>query len=209
MSNVRKNTLSTKRMVLASILTALIIVMSFTPLGYLKIGTVEITFLPIPVAVGAIILGPWWGLFFGTVFGVTSFLQCFGMSVFGTALMGVNPVYTFILCLVPRLLVGFLTGLIYKLFCKFDKKRFFAVSVSAVMAAIINTLFFTVLFVIFFCNADLSGNESLPLNFSQMTIMELVLLIVTVNSVVEIIACGAFGAAISKTLAAFVPEFSK
>ena len=37
-----------------AILTAIIFLMSFTPIGYLKVGFVEITFLVIPVAVGAI-----------------------------------------------------------------------------------------------------------------------------------------------------------
>ena len=61
------------RLVLTALLTALIIVMAFTPLGYLKAGAIEITFITIPVIIGAVLLGPVGGLFLGAVFGITSF----------------------------------------------------------------------------------------------------------------------------------------
>lgn len=203
----KRSTLSIQRMVLAAILTSLIIVMSFTPLGYLKIGTVEITFIMIPVAIGAILLGEWWGLFFGGVFGATSFIQCFGYSLFGTALMSINPVFTFLLCVIPRLLVGYLTGLIYKAISKVDKKKYIAVLSSSVSAAVINTLFFTILFVLFFSSADLTSS-ALQMDFSKMTILDLVFLIITTNALIEIFACGVIGAAVSRVIIRFIPDFS-
>ena len=45
------------RITLTAILMAIILVMSFTPLGYLKVGIVSITFLAIPVVIGGIVLG--------------------------------------------------------------------------------------------------------------------------------------------------------
>ena len=39
-----------------AILSAVIIIMSFTPLGYLQIGPLALTFLTIPVAVGAVVM---------------------------------------------------------------------------------------------------------------------------------------------------------
>lgn len=64
-----------------ALLTALVLIMAYTPLGYLKTPWgVEITFIVIPVAVGSIILGPMAGGFLGLVFGLTSFFQCFGAS---------------------------------------------------------------------------------------------------------------------------------
>ena len=38
-----------------SLLTAIIALFSFTPLGYLRVGFVEITLIMIPVVIGAII----------------------------------------------------------------------------------------------------------------------------------------------------------
>ena len=78
-------------MVQTAILAAILILMAFTPLGYLKVGTISITFLTLPVVIGAILLGPLSGAILGGVFGLTSFAQCFGMDVFGTTLMGINP----------------------------------------------------------------------------------------------------------------------
>lgn len=102
------------RLTQLSVLVALLLIFAFTPLGYLKIGVIEITLNVIPVGVAAIVLGPYAGAICGLVFGLTSFWQCFGMSAFGTMLFEANPFYTFILCIIPRVLEGFLTGLIFK-----------------------------------------------------------------------------------------------
>ena len=113
-TNKSKKRSSTVNLAVTSVLAAIIVIMTFTPLGYLNIGIVEITFLTIPVAVGAIICGPACGAFLGGVFGLTSFLQCFGIgrpSAFGAALLSINPVATGILCLVPRISAGLLARL--------------------------------------------------------------------------------------------------
>lgn len=70
-----------------AILIAIILVMAFTPLGYLKTAGLEITFIQVPVIVGAILMGPTAGAILGGVFGLTSFIQCFGLSAFGAALL--------------------------------------------------------------------------------------------------------------------------
>ncbi len=97
-----------------SLLTAILLIMNYTPLGYLKTPWgVEITFMVIPVAVGSLILGPKAGAFLGLVFGLTSFAQCFGASPLGVIMLQENPVGTFICCVVNRVLVGLLPGLLY------------------------------------------------------------------------------------------------
>ena len=58
----------TGKMVQLAILAAIVVLMAFTPLGYLQIGVVKITFLMIPVVIGAIILGPGAGAVLGAVF---------------------------------------------------------------------------------------------------------------------------------------------
>ena len=80
----RKKTIKT--IAVLGILIALTLVMAFTPVGYLKVGAVSISFLMIPVAVGAIAVGPWAGALLGAVFGITSFVQCFGADPFGFVL---------------------------------------------------------------------------------------------------------------------------
>ena len=121
---MRKNvSAKTSRMVQLTILAAIVLLMAFTPFGYLQFGAMKITFLMIPVVIGAIILGPSAGAVLGGIFGATSFVQCFGMDWFGTTLMGINPIYTFIMCMVPRILMGWLCGLIFKGLVKVDKTK--------------------------------------------------------------------------------------
>ena len=89
-----------KTKVLLGLLTAILFVMSYTPLGYLRIGGIEITFNVIPVAIASIALGTTGGMTVGAVFGLTSFLQCVqGTSAFGATLLGINPIFTAILSL--------------------------------------------------------------------------------------------------------------
>ena len=59
-----------------AVFVAVTLVMAYTPLGYLRTPGLEITFLMIPVTVGAIVLGPAAGAILGGVFGLTSFFQC-------------------------------------------------------------------------------------------------------------------------------------
>lgn len=77
-----KNTHSQKTlfMVELALMVAIIFIMAFTPLGYFQTMGLSITFLTVPVAVGAIILGPKGGAICGLAFGITSFMQCFGME---------------------------------------------------------------------------------------------------------------------------------
>ena len=119
-----ENTTSRTRLIQMAqlaILIAIMFIFAFTPLGYLKIGLIEITFMVLPVAIGAIILGPAAGAVLGAVFGLTSFIQCFGMSTFGVFLLSLNPILTFITCMVPRVLCGWFSGVLFRAMQKFDK----------------------------------------------------------------------------------------
>ena len=111
---MNKNKFSTKYLVEMALLVAIILLMAFTPIGYIKTAGLEITLIVVPVAVGAVTLGPTAGAILGGVFGITSFIQCFGMSQFGALLLGINPFLTFLVCVPTRILMGWLTGLIYQ-----------------------------------------------------------------------------------------------
>ena len=89
----------TMRLTLMGLFAAVLLLMAYTPLGYLNIGPLAITFNVIPVALAAITLGPVGGAAMGAVFGLTSFLQCIGVggtSAMGAMLFGINPVLAFI-----------------------------------------------------------------------------------------------------------------
>lgn len=138
----------TLQMAQLAILLAILLVMAFTPLGYLKIGPLSVSFLTLPVAIGAVILGPKAAIILGTAFGLTSFYQCLGMDALGVALMGVSPVRTFIMCVVPRVLIGLVTGNLYQLLKGKNDKV--ATAVTCLAAPIVNTVCFLGAMVLFF-----------------------------------------------------------
>ena len=85
-----KKIFSTKQFVELALLVAVILLMAFTPVGYIRTLGLEITLIVVPVTVGAVTLGPFAGAILGAAFGLTSFIQCFGMSSIGTALLGID-----------------------------------------------------------------------------------------------------------------------
>ena len=101
-------------MVKLALMVAIIFVMAFSPLGYLRTPGLTITFLTVPVAVGAIILGPTAGAICGGAFGLTSAIMALtGGSAFSAALLQINPFGLLFTLLVPRILEGWLCGLIF------------------------------------------------------------------------------------------------
>lgn len=187
--------MKTKRIVLYGLFIAIILLMAFTPIGYIKMPFVEITLITIPVIVGAVTMGPVAGLVLGTVFGLTSFAQCFGMSKFGTTLFSINPFFTFIICVVARALMGYLCGVIFKAFEKRGNTSVWAFGVSSVAGALLNTLFFVGFLLILFGNSDyimaMRGGAN---------VLAFLAAFVGINGLVEAIACGIVGTAISKAL---------
>ncbi len=141
----------TKNLVILALLAALLVIMAYTPLGYLNIGLLAVTFNVIPVGIGAIILGWKGGAVLGGVFGLTSFLQCFGGSAMGTTLMSINPALTVIQCFVPRILMGICVGLVSSfLITKVGKAKEISFAVCGFLSAFLNTLFYMSALVLMF-----------------------------------------------------------
>lgn len=185
-------------MVRMAVLVAIVIVMQFTPLGYLKVGIIEISFLMIPVAIAGIILGPAAGAFIGGIFGLTSFLQCFGMSPFGAALLAINPFYTFILCMVPRILAGWLPGLLFKVLSRANSLRAFGAFASSLFAAVLNTVFFVGGLLLLF------GSTDYIKSFGK-TAWDVIVLLVGTNALIEAITCTIVGGFVGIALLHFLP----
>ena len=181
-------------MVQTAILSAIVIVMAFTPLGYLKTAGIEITFMTIPVIVGAIIVGPSCGAALGAVFGLTSFLQCFGISPFGAALLGIDPILTFLLCMVPRVLMGWLVGLIFRALSRFKgTKKFWSYAVGSLSGALLNTVLFVGLLLLFF------GSSDYIRGFGD-SILAILGVLVGLNAAIEAVVGAVVGTAVTKAL---------
>jgi len=134
-----------------ALLIAIMLVLELTGLGMIRIGMLEMTILQFPVIVGAILMGPLAGTGLGLVFGLISFWECFGKSQFGVTLLGINPFFTFLVCVPTRTLMGYLCGLIYKVLHKALVSRkenpsqlvkIVPYIVSSLSGALLNTLFF-------------------------------------------------------------------
>lgn len=189
----KTNSSKVLRMTILAVLIALELLMAFTPIGYLRLGALSISFLCIPIAIGAIVLGPTAGLTLGIVFGLTSFAQCFGMDPFGTAMMSINPFFTFVICVVSRALMGWLTGVIAVSLSKVlkDKKagKFYLNDIIAViMCPVMNTAFFLGFLALFFWNVKVMNLDIIPM---------VVLPALSINCVIEIAACAVVGSAVS------------
>lgn len=180
-------------MVQTAVLAAILIVMAFTPLGYFKYGVVSITFLTLPVVVGAVVVGPGSGAVLGFVFGLTSFAQCFGMDVFGTTLLGINPFYTAVMCFIPRILMGWLVGVIFQALRRVDRTRIVSFAVASLSGALLNTVLFVGALVLFF------GNSDYLRQFGD-TVWKIIGVLVTFNAAIEAGVVLVAGAAITKAL---------
>ena len=196
-----KTKTATVNLVTISMLTAILLLMAYTPLGYLNIGPLAITFNMIPVAIAAITLGPAGGAAVGAVFGLTSFLQCIGIggtSAMGAMLFSINPFLAFVQRMLPRVLDGFLLGYIFR-FMRARSNSFIASSVTGFFAAFLNTVFFMTALVVLFGNTayvqEMIGGRN---------VIVFICTLVGVNAVFEMLAStlitGAVGAALSKTV---------
>lgn len=197
MSNLKKKHGASK-MVRTALLTAIIFVMAFTPLGYFKTGGLSITLLSVPVIIGAIVMGPMTGAVLGLAFGVTSLIQCFGLEPFGTALMGINPVGTILTCLVPRVIMGFLTGVVFAALSRMDKKKLLSFAATSFLGALFNTLFFMTFLVLFFYKTDFI--QKIVTGMGTSSAFSFALAFVGINGLIEAVACCVLAGAISKAL---------
>lgn len=116
----------TYELVLTALFTAIIVIMAFTPLGYIPLVVINATIIHIPVILGALFLGPKKGAFLGFVFGLTSFINNTFKAATASAFVfspvlaynidGVAGVFkSLYICFVPRILVGVVPYFIYML----------------------------------------------------------------------------------------------
>ena len=186
----------TRRMVLLAMLSGILLVMSFTPLGYLNIGPLAISLNMIPVAIGAVALGPGGGAFLGAVFGITSCLQCVGIggiSSMGVILFEISPVLTIIQRFVTRVLAGWLTGVVYQQLRKLQLR--FGSYVAGFCAALFNTIFFMSALVLLFGHTPYLQDLIAGRN-----ILVFILSFVGINALVELLAATVTVGVICKAL---------
>ena len=194
----------TKTVVILGMMTALLLLFSFTPIGTIPVGPLSITLNIIPIAIAAIALGPVGGLVIGSIFGILSFLQCFGIGIpsgMGATLVSINPVLAFVQRFVPRALDGLLIGLIHKGLSKKiggGKASFF----TGFFSAFFNTAFFMSALVLLFGKTDYVQGlfEKFGQTYSFTGTILFICAFVGINAIVEMITStiisGGVGAAL-------------
>lgn len=171
------------KITLLSLFIALMLVMNFTPIGYITTGLFSITLMTIPVALGGACTGLAGGTILGGVFGLTSFLQAFGIGFMidplAANLFTENPFGYTVTCFLPRLFVGFASAFIFWLFERKGKIGIPAFMVSSAVVPLFNTILFMTFFALFYRNTVLGGASVMTVIFSAFTINFLVELAVT------------------------------
>lgn len=196
---MKSKTFNIRTMTQLALLTAITLVLAYTPIGYLPLGPFNVSFLSVPVCIGAVVMGPGVGAFLGLVFGLTSFGNALsGGSVMGVALMSVSPVGYFVQSVVGRVLMGLCTGLIFRAVRKLDKRGIISYVVGAVSAPLLNTVFYMGLMCLIFYNCDYVQNMIATTGATNPILF--VLAVVGVQGVIEVLVCGVIGTIISKAV---------
>ena len=178
--------LDVRALAILGLMTALLILFSFTPIGTIPIGPLSITLNVIPIAMAAIALGPVGGLAMGCVFGLLSFLQCIGVGIpsgMGAVLFSIDPFLAFIQRFIPRALDGFLVGLIFRALAKKPGPRP-ACFIAGFCSAFLNTAFFMSALVLLFGQTEYVQGLMKGRSF-----LVFVCAFVGINAVVEMVVC--------------------
>ena len=193
---MRTSTTQIKHLTLLAMLTALLVVLAMVNIP--QPAGLSITFNMIPVAIAAIAMSIPGGAIIGGVFGLISFLQCFGIvgySAMGAALVSVSPFLMFSQRFVSRVLVGVITALIYRALKRRNVKDHLAFTITGFSAAFFNTLFFMSLLVLLF-----GSTEYLQNLMAGRGVLTFIIASVGINAVVEMIVAAVVTAAVGIAL---------
>ena len=133
------------RTTIYAMLTALILILTFTPLGYITTPAFAVTLIHLPVIIAAVTLGIPGGLSMGAVWGITCVIKA--IIAPPSPIEGIifrNP----LVAVLPRMLAGLLAGIIFQLIERSGKKQekpsngktAFAAGAAALGGALTNTL---------------------------------------------------------------------
>ena len=179
--------------VFTALLAALIILLTF--FVRIPLGPLTITLNCLPVAIGSVLLGPLYGAVLGAVFGLSSFIMTLtgGGGPLMTMLLGVNPFFTFVMCFAPRVICGWLPGLLFKALPKNSKTKWLASSaICCGLTTLLNTVGFLGLMWIFF-------RGSLT-NMPTANIFVFIFALAGLNALVEFAINLVFGTAICRAM---------
>lgn len=211
---MQKQKMDVRRMAQIALLTAVMIVLSATPLGYIPLPFMRATTMHIPVIVGACLLGPRVGALLGGLFGVTSVVMATVTPNITSFVF--TPFYSFneqfhgspaslIVAIVPRILIGVVAGLVFQGMRKLVKNETISLAVAGLAGAMTNTIgVMGLIYVLFGEQYALAGGKDPKLLFG------IILGVIGTNGVVEAIIAALLNTAVCKALcAAFSGRFAR
>ena len=194
---MNRSTTKVRTLTQLALLLAIVLVMAYTPLGYLPIGPLNMSLITIPVAIGAMTLGPVAGAVLGTAFGLTSFMNALqGKSVMGVALMTASPAGYFVQAVIGRLLCGLCCALIYQAVKKaLPDKTKLCCAIGGVAAPLLNTLFYMGFMMLLFYNTPYIQETAASKGATNP--LTLVIAMVGVQGLIEAITCCAIATVVT------------
>ena len=133
--NGRRKNINVRKMSIISVLSAISIMLSMTPLGFIPIGPTNATIMHIPVIIGAIVEGPAVGMTVGLIFGLTSLIRNLTMPTI-TSFTFINPLVS----VLPRVLIGVVAYYVYQITIKITKNSFISGWITGFIGSLVNTI---------------------------------------------------------------------
>lgn len=132
-----RNGNKTFRLAILGVLTAIVILQTFIPfLGYIPIGPLSLTIIPITVIVTAIVFGPVNGAIVGGIWGLITFVRAFIAPTSPLApLIFTNP----LISVLPRILIGVVAGFAFTFFTKTKLSSSHSMRIAALFGSLTNT----------------------------------------------------------------------
>lgn len=198
-----KNLRNAKFLALLGVLLAIEIILAFTPLGFVPLVFTKATTVHIPVIIGAIFLGPTAGVILGCAFGMISViintispaLTSFVFSPFITVGGTQGNIWSLVIALVPRMMIGITAYYSYKWVNKWDQSKVVAYATAGVVGALTNTILVMGGIYIFFGSQYAAAKE---VGFEAL--FGVIMGIVGINGVPEAIVSAVLVATICKVL---------
>ena len=183
-----------------AVFIAIILMMRVTGLSRIPVGPLVMTLTMVPIAIGAMLLGPLGGAVLGMVFGFTSLYDAMiGASAMTGFFFQLSPLHTVLLCVGTRTLVGAATGWLFKLFKGLDKKRIWCYFAGGLAAPLLNTVLFMGYIVLFFYQTDFVQKTAAKIG--AVNPLMFVVLLVGVQGLVEWLTGCVVGGGVAKAVA--------
>lgn len=154
------------KLALTGLFSALCVLLSVTPLGYIKLGFINITILHIPVILAAILGGFSPAVVTGLIFGLTS---CIRSNMAGTPFFG-NPLCS----ILPRLLFAVSVWAIFYLLSRIPflkNKKALSGAITAAVGTFLHTFYVMTMVFILFSKTLLGGMKITESGFKGYLIM--------------------------------------